>query len=900
MKHLILIAAVCVSSAAANAQTTRVYAKHLQASEKLQLKTRTITDFSISLFSTDSSSETKIPTAKAVADFVRARAGGGAGGAVSSVFGRSGAVVPNAGDYSSFYAPIVHTHPLNDLTQSGAALGQVPVWTLSGWQPGTVSGGSSTATSLVTGIAPTTIGVLFNDTFPGTSLNTTNWSAGVPTGATVNNGYIITAGASDWSRAITLNNYHPFERLKITIEFTANSKGSGDAWGLSQTNPLSGGYQGFAGFVYFKFDQSNGTNSGRFSIGGTTAANEFGYSQPLQFSSGENIRVTIERKGWMTFVVMENLSQPSYSKAYGEYEVSGWGSQGKLKLAGLNATGGQKFTRVKFETECKNFNYTDGALVLGDSYVVGGGATEQGLRFADYLFKSQHRFYEVVGANSNTTVNVRDNFFNEVIQKVRPKTLIIWLGRNDINQHGSVSIFQTALDTLVVRAQTFGVTNIILVGVMPTNAATNSLNQSFNTAIGTIATNRNATHVNIYNSMLNGSILAGEFYADGVHPNSKGHALAGDLTFKSNAAAFSTFVSEKNNAAVTQHNYGWGDKFDALAVWEKGVLKAASPAKVIRLFDGEYVKVQGYWTNTATNNYDAPYLQPGSIGVAGPIKSNDAVIGAKLAIGTNWFAAGYGSGRTVQIVGDVDIRGGLFVGSSADVELNSVGGNRYLSTQTQFGFRIGATEVFSYDANNLKISNGKGLSFFNNQAAFTYTNAGATQENDWTANTYAGHIPTFLNIQALGNMTSGTLSPQHIRLYGTVSNGRETNVYLNLNKTWTKVGYTIIGKGLRVGDTLTPSTGLVEYAAGTSSVAPVKFTPGTNLTTPVNGTVEYDGTNYYVTSGGIRYTLTMSVTGTAAPATTPAAVGIMFVDTVNKKIYVSTGTTNSGDWTVLN
>jgi len=47
---------------------------------------------------------------------------------------------------------------------------------------------------------------------------------------------------------------------------------------------------------------------------------------------------------------------------------------------------------------------------------------------------------------------------------------------------------------------------------------------------------------------------------------------------------------------------------------------------------------------------------------------------------------------------------------------------------------------------------------------------------------------------------------------------------------------------------VTPSNnGWLELAAGTASVAPARLTSGTNLTSPVAGTIEYDGTNYYVT-----------------------------------------------------
>jgi hypothetical protein len=49
--------------------------------------------------------------------------GGGGGGAVSSVFGRTGAVTAQAGDYSAFYAPLAH--PLLDHTVSGLTTGHL-------------------------------------------------------------------------------------------------------------------------------------------------------------------------------------------------------------------------------------------------------------------------------------------------------------------------------------------------------------------------------------------------------------------------------------------------------------------------------------------------------------------------------------------------------------------------------------------------------------------------------------------------------------------------------------------------------------------------------------------------------------------------------------------------------
>lgn len=66
------------------------------------------------------------------------------------------------------------------------------------------------------------------------------------------------------------------------------------------------------------------------------------------------------------------------------------------------------------------------------------------------------------------------------------------------------------------------------------------------------------------------------------------------------------------------------------------------------------------------------------------------------------------------------------------------------------------------------------------------------------------------------------------------------------------------------GSTTAP-TALVMLAAGTTSAntAPLKFTSGTNLTTPEAGAVEFDGTNYFVTSSSTRYTLAKTLTATA-------------------------------------
>jgi hypothetical protein len=59
----------------------------------------------------------------------------------------------------------------------------------------------------------------------------------------------------------------------------------------------------------------------------------------------------------------------------------------------------------------------------------------------------------------------------------------------------------------------------------------------------------------------------------------------------------------------------------------------------------------------------------------------------------------------------------------------------------------------------------------------------------------------------------------------------------------------------------------------------------------INGTIT--ATNGYIGAPNIS-------SGTTSPASTPNQVGDIYVDTTGKKIYVATGTSSSGDWTVLN
>lgn len=62
------------------------------------------------------------------------------------------------------------------------------------------------------------------------------------------------------------------------------------------------------------------------------------------------------------------------------------------------------------------------------------------------------------------------------------------------------------------------------------------------------------------------------------------------------------------------------------------------------------------------------------------------------------------------------------------------------------------------------------------------------------------------------------------------------------------------------GGTVNPPTAKVHIAAGTTAAgtAPIKFTAGTNLTTPEDGAMEFDGSNLYITIAGVRRTINVT------------------------------------------
>jgi hypothetical protein len=69
-----------------------------------------------------------------------------------------------------------------------------------------------------------------------------------------------------------------------------------------------------------------------------------------------------------------------------------------------------------------------------------------------------------------------------------------------------------------------------------------------------------------------------------------------------------------------------------------------------------------------------------------------------------------------------------------------------------------------------------------------------------------------------------------------------------------------LGVGVNIGTTTNTRGALLRLGAGAAAAnsAPLKFTAGTNLTTPENGAFEFDGSFLYFTIGGVRLKVTLA------------------------------------------
>jgi hypothetical protein len=91
-----------------------------------------------------------------------------------------------------------------------------------------------------------------------------------------------------------------------------------------------------------------------------------------------------------------------------------------------------------------------------------------------------------------------------------------------------------------------------------------------------------------------------------------------------------------------------------------------------------------------------------------------------------------------------------------------------------------------------------------------------------------------------------------------------SEVYVNNKRILTtEDALTLTPQSATIGTGANQGNAWLTLASGTANTAAIKMEAGTLTTSPQNGNVEYDGTNYYATSGSTRYALAKTLTATA-------------------------------------
>lgn len=319
---------------------------------------------------------------------------------------------------------------------------------------------------------------------------------------------------------------------------------------------------------------------------------------------------------------------------------------------------------------------------------------------------------------------------------------------------------------------------------------------------------------------------------------------------------------------------------------------------------------------TASQSFSTSFTASSGSTAFNPILANPTINQTGTAVGT--VRGFYYNPTVTSILGThyafESTAGDLFVGGTGKIMLNDAGtpqtaldrsGTSALRLGSGFtsvvlgvsGFTRAASFTFNVDALSFagSSSSSQGLNV-------TIANSG-TGTGDWYSYKASGSwakssvIATHSSFESLVTINQTATATGDVSLFyaNPTVTSIKSNIYgfrssLASGPTGGGVAWNIYADGTApnaftgrsfFGGTTSP-TALVHLAAGTAtaSTAPLKFTSGANLTSVENGTVEYDGTNYFASSGSTRYTLAKTLTNTATldfPSTLPASMSTLTI-----------------------
>jgi hypothetical protein len=217
-------------------------------------------------------------------------------------------------------------------------------------------------------------------------------------------------------------------------------------------------------------------------------------------------------------------------------------------------------------------------------------------------------------------------------------------------------------------------------------------------------------------------------------------------------------------------------------------------------------------------------------------------------IGNTYISQNIGIGTTIIGSYGLNVVGNVY-SSGTITAVNYIGGSSTLtgtlltSNLTVLGSNT-INNTYTQQSSNFSICNvsgtGPALSVIQKGSGIEYPIA------DFYDLDVSTTVPSF-RIADGGNVGIGTSTPiAKLHVHGNVYNSANIGIGTTIIRNKLDVSGDIIVSGnIGIGTTLPRA--LLHIGAGTTTVAPLQFTSGTNLTTVVAGSIEYDGIKFYGT-----------------------------------------------------